>query len=55
MLFRSFIKNIHNDTEELYNLIEDPAENNNVIKLYKNKADELRAEMIKIMNSNDLK
>lgn len=50
-----FIRNIHDDTEELYNLKEDPTESNNVIELHKNKADELRAEMMKITNSNDLK
>mgnify|MGYP003337708815 FL=1 len=30
-----FIKNIHDGTEELYNLTNDPTENNNVIELYR--------------------
>lgn len=50
-----FIRNIHDGTEELYDLVNDPSENNNVIAQYKSKANELRAEMARIVNSNDLK
>jgi len=50
-----YIKNIHDGTEELYDLKNDPNENDNVIAQYKNKADELRTEMTRIVNPNDLK
>ena len=49
------IKNIHDGTEELYDLRADPEEKNNVIDLHKNQASEMRAEMMKIINTNDLK
>ena len=53
MLFRSM--NTHDKTEELYDLRNDPHENNNVIDEYESKAEELRLELARILNDNDLK
>lgn len=43
-----FIKNLHDSTEELYDLINDPNEENNLVSTHMDKADELRSEMMKI-------
>jgi len=40
-----FIKNIHNNTEELYHLVEDPKEENNVLAKFPDKAQEMRTEL----------
>ena len=50
-----FIMNTHDKTEELYDLRNDPHENNNVIDEYESKAEELRLELARILNDNDLK
>ena len=50
-----FIMNTDDKTEELYDLRSDPHENNNVIDEYKSKAEELRLELARILNHNDLK
>ena len=46
-----YIKNIHDDTEELYFLIDDPGENVNLIDTAQEKADQMRSEMDRILNS----
>ena len=46
-----YIKNIHNNTEELYFLKDDPNEENNLINIEKEKSDEMRYQMNKILNS----
>ena len=46
-----FIINIHNSTEELYNLTDDPLEENNLILKEKTIGDELRFKLKSIMNS----
>ena len=46
-----YIKNIHDDTEELYFLIDDPDENVNLIDTAQEKADQMRLEMDRILNS----
>ena len=46
-----YIKNIHDESEELYFLKVDPNENNNLIIKEKQKTEELRAEMDRILNS----
>ena len=46
-----YIRNIHDESEELYFLKDDPNENNNLIIKEKQKAEELRAEMEQILNS----
>jgi len=43
-----FIKNTHDGTEELYSLINDPSEENNVISNFPQKASELRTELDRI-------
>lgn len=43
-----FIKNIHDGTEELYSLKNDPREENNVISKFPQKASELRTELDRI-------
>ena len=40
-----FIKNTHNNTEELYHLVEDSKEENNVLTKFPDKAQELRTEL----------
>ena len=47
-----FIKNIHNDTEELYNLKNDPTEENNIISNEIEVTEKLRDELNKILNPN---
>ena len=46
-----YIKNIHNNTEELYFLKDDPNEEINLINIEKEKSDEMRYQMNKILNS----
>ena len=46
-----YIKNIHNNTEELYFLKDDPNEEINLIKIKKEKSDEMRYQMNKILSS----
>ena len=46
------IKNIHDETEELYYLKDDPNEENNVIKQFKEKADELRTELLRLSEAH---
>jgi arylsulfatase A-like enzyme len=46
-----YIKNIYNNTEELYDLSTDPDETTNLIDLKIDKADQLRLEMNNILNS----
>ena len=46
-----YIKNIHNNTEELYFLKDDPNEEINLINIEKEKSDEMRFQMNKILNS----
>ena len=46
-----YIRNIHDESEELYFLKDDPNENNNLITKEKQKAQELRDEMERILNS----
>jgi len=46
-----YIKNIHDDTEELYFLIDDPGENVNLIDTVQEKAVQMRSEMDRILNS----
>ena len=46
-----YIKNIHNNTEELYDLSNDPNETINLIDLKIDKVDQLRSEMNNILNS----
>jgi len=46
-----YIKNIHNNTEELYFLKDDPSEETNLIDIEKEKSDEMRYQMNKILNS----
>lgn len=45
-----YIKNIHNNSEELYDLQKDPDEENNVINIKKEVATNLREQMSKISN-----
>ncbi|HET8793846.1 MAG TPA: sulfatase-like hydrolase/transferase [Nitrososphaeraceae archaeon] len=45
-----FIKNLHDNSEELYNLIDDPAEEENLVNQYKEKALELKLELNKIVS-----
>ena len=51
MLPVQYIKNIHDDTEELYFLIDDPGENVNLIDTVQEKAGQMRSEMDRILNS----
>ena len=46
-----YIKNIHNNTEELYFLKDDPNEEINLINIEKEKSDEMRYQMNKILSS----
>ncbi len=46
-----YIKNVHDDSEELYFLIDDPGENVNLIDTEKEKADQMRSEMNRILDS----
>ena len=46
-----YIKNIYDDSEELYFLIDDPGENVNLIDTEKEKANQMRSEMNRILNS----
>ena len=46
-----YIKNIHDNTEELYNIIDNPNETINLIDQEKEKADYMRSEMNRILNS----
>ena len=46
-----YIKNIHNDSEELYDLNQDINENNNLIEHESSKATEMRSLMDEILNS----
>ena len=45
-----YIKNTHDDSEELYNLKDDPNEEKNLISIKKGKADEMRSEMNRALN-----
>ena len=45
-----YIKNTHDDSEELYNLKDDPNEEKNLISIKKGKADEMRSEMNRTLN-----
>ncbi|PXF26250.1 MAG: hypothetical protein CXX67_07780, partial [Thaumarchaeota archaeon] len=45
-----YIKNTHDDSEELYNLKDDPNEEKNLISIKKGKADEMRSEMNRVLN-----
>ena len=45
-----YIKNTHDDSEELYNLKDDPNEEKNLISIKKAKADEMRSEMNRALN-----
>lgn len=47
-----FIKNIHDGTEELYNMLEDPNEENNMITKFPEKAKELRLELYRLSGSD---
>jgi len=47
-----FIKNLYNNTEELYNLINDPNEQNNIIKLEKETAEKLRVQLLDHLDSS---
>jgi len=46
-----FIRNTHDGTEELYSLINDPREENNVISKFPQKASELRTELDRISSN----
>jgi len=46
-----YIKNIHDNTEELYNITNNPNETVNLIDQEKEKADYMRSEMKRILNS----
>ena len=46
-----YIRNIHNNIEELYFLKDDPNEETNLIDIKKEKSDEMRYQMNKILNS----
>lgn len=47
-----FIKNIHDGTEELYNIQKDPTEETNLINKFAKKAEELRLEMHRLSGSD---
>ncbi|WP_268544103.1 sulfatase [Candidatus Nitrosotenuis cloacae] len=44
-----FIKNIHNKSEELYYLVDDPSEEKNVLSKFPEKAQEMRLELDRIL------
>ena len=46
-----YIRNLHNESEELYSLIDDPNETKNLIDKETKKAKELRIKMEEILNS----
>jgi len=47
-----FIRNVHDGTEELYNLKDDPNEEKNLVNNYPKKANELRLEMSRFSETN---
>ena len=49
-----FISNIHNNTEELYNLQNDPTEENNLIDSNPEISSKLREEMNNILHEGKL-